>query len=899
MRKHVRLCLAAAMVLALAVSAGAAKREKAKLITDPWLFNSKAAVDTIFFDDFETDTMGWDTMDIAVQEPYWNINTYCPVGAYAGHHWWCGTDQFAGIWPVSPGYGNGWVQMLYSPDFDLAAIASDSVQLRFHHYYSVEPPGGGEDWDCVNLWASTDGGASWAIIRPDTFRSDGGGMGDYNLFDSYAWHYTGLVPDSVPIAGWGGTNGGWSMVTFDLTEYRGQTVRLRFAVVSDPMESDENSVAGYHGAWYFDNLSVDTLSAGGGRASIFFDDCESGNQGWTPGSKIPAINWHKTAYRANSPVQAWYCGDENTRMHSWGYSDAIISPLIDLGPVQTAEPCRADFMLWIDMPDTGGDANAFFDSYSVDISVDSGYSWQGVTPYVYVGYPAASQQWTSHQQVMGYLDISQHVGKIVKFRIATSTDGDMTVGEGLYVDDFIVTGKTREPLPPPATVLVVDNDGGAVDLSDESWTKYLESSLANLGYRYSAITIGSNKELVPGYLEQFPAVIWNLGGNFDGRLPDYKAISASNNGLLMDYLNSGGKLWLSGQKYLGFGNPDTTVHPNLWTDYLGLSPAGGWYGSTTYRVAGVAGDPIGDGFSDTLEYDRMNGASVGWTFPWFAYSLTPDTPAVPVHGFLMADDGGFNGLRYDDAGAGFRMIHTSFPFEALASWQSRDTLMARILRWFLSDTLDYTPPLVPAGLTAVQDSNRMVCRWRSNGEPDLAGYRVYRAVESGMPAWSLIGQVAAPDTAFTDTLIEPNAVYVYAAAAYDQSEPANESRFSTWFFIRVLPWDKSGEMAGPGDRGAPFRLHQNAPNPARGGTAVRFSLPEACRVELSVYNILGQSVADLARGERGPGTHEASWNLRDRSGRALSSGCYFYRIEAVSADGARRYGQTKNMVILP
>jgi hypothetical protein len=887
------------MVLTLAVGAGAAKREKAKLITDPWLQNSKASVDTIFFDDFETDTMGWDTMDIAVQEPFWNINTYCPVGAFAGHHWWCGTDQFAGIWPVSPGYGNGWVQMLYSPDFDLTSILTDSVQLRFHHYYSVEPPGGGSDWDCVNLWASTDNGANWTLIRPDTLRSDGAGESDYNLFDSYAWHYTGLVPDSMPIAGWGGTNSGWSMVTFDLSPYKGQTVKLRFAVVSDPMESDENSAAGYHGAWYFDNLSVDTLSAGGGRASIFFDDCESGNLGWTPGSKIPAIHWHKTTYRANSPVQSWYCGDENTRLHSWGYSDAIVSPLIDLRPVQTVQPCRADFKFWADMPDTGGDANGIFDNYSVDVSLDSGYSWQGVTPYVYVAYPQVSQQWIGHQEAMGYLDLNNFVGQVIKLRIAISTDGDLTVGEGLYVDDFIVTGKTREPLPPPSTVLLVDNDGNAVDLNLESWTKYIESSLAGLGYRYSLVTIGTNKELVPGYMEQYPAVIWNLGGDFDGRLPDYKPISASNRQLLMDYLDSGGNLWISGQKYLGFGNPDTSIHPNLWSDYLHLSPANGWWNSATYRVAGVPGDPIGDGFSDTLDYMRLNGASVGWTFPWFAYSLSPDTPAVPVSGFMMADDGSFNGLRHQDAGSGYKLVHTSFPFEALSSWQSRDTLLSRVLGWFLGDTLDYLPPQVPAGLTVQQDSNAVICTWRAGSDPDLAGYHVYRAVESGLPVWAMAGTVAAPDTVFSDTTIIADTVYAYAVTAFDQCQPANESLFSDWAFIRVAPWDKTGSAGGPGGRPVPFALHQNAPNPARGVTAVRFSLPEACRVELTVYNILGQSVATLARGAMGPGGHSVSWNARDASGRALSSGCYFYRIEAVSQNSGRRYDQTRNMVILP
>lgn len=896
MRKHVWLCLAFAAALIMSSEAGAAKRDRAKLVIDPWRDNSKAAVDTVFFDDFESDTTGWDTMDIAVQEPYWNINTYCPIGAYAGHHWWCGTNQFAGVWLNSPGYGNGWVQMLYSPDFNLTTITSDSVQLRFYHYYNVEPPSGG-DWDCVNLWASTDSGHTWELLHPDTLRSDGVGASKYNVYDSYAWHYTGLVPDSMHIAGWGGSNGAWSMVTFDLSPYKGHVLKVRFATVSDPMESDENG-GPYHGAWYFDNLSIDTLSAGGMRASIFFDDCESGNLGWTPGSKIPAIHWHKTAYRANSPVQSWYAGDEVARLHSWGYSDAIVSPLIDLRTVQTVEPCRVDFKFWADMPDTGGDANGVFDNYSVDISLDSGYSWQGVTPYVYVAYPQVSQQWLSHQEVMGYLDISPHVGKVVKIRISISTDGDMTVGEGLYIDDFLVTGKTTEPLPPPNTVLLVDNDGGAVDRQYNSWSDYFKASLASLGYRYSVVTIGLNKEIMPGYLEQFPAVIWNLGCNYDERLPEYRAISASNINNLMSYLSNGGNLWISGQNYLGFSNPDTTVHPNLWVDYLRLSPENGWWNSPTYRAYGVPGDPISDGFQDTLLYNSLNGGGIGWTSRYYAYSLTPDTPAAAVVGFIKADGGSFNGLRYQNIGAGYKMIYTSFPFEALARWQSRDTLTARIMRWFLSDTLDYLPPQAPEGLTVHQDSNTIVCRWRANGDPDLAGYRVYRAVESGMPTWSSIGTVVAPDTSFIDSLITPNTVYVYAVTAYDQCQPFNESRFSIWAFIRPDSWLKMG-LDEPGYGVVSFALHQNAPNPARFGTMLRYSVPEACRITLSIYNVLGQSVATPEQGTRSQGTHNVSWNLKDRLGRNLVAGCYFYRLEAVSLDGGRKYVQTRNMVILP
>jgi len=889
MRQKLWLAIGLAILLGVAGTSFAKPRPKPQLINKTNYLSIKATQDTVFFDNFDGDSLKWDSMDIAVQKPYWHIDTYSPVGAYSGHHWWCGTNDFASSWTSSPGYGCGWVQMLYSPDFDLSTVTSDSIQLNFYHYYNVEPPAGG-DWDCVNLWASTDGGATWFVLYPDTLFSEGGGMAAYNLHDSYAWKYTGMVPDSDPIPGWGGSNDGWKHVYFDLSAYKGGTLKLRFAVASDPLTADEDG-GPFHGAWYMDNIAIDTVSNGGTKDNIFFDDAELGNIGWTAGSKTPVYHWHKTTYRANSAPYSWYSGDEGTKLYTWGQSDAIVSPYIDLTEVRNTEPCYVDFAIWADVPDDGPGADDPLDNWVVDVSEDSGKTWKGITSYVYLD---ASKTWTTHTSTNGVLDLGNWIGKVIKIRIGFSSDGDTWYGEGLYVDDFIITGKTREALPPASTILLVDNDGNAVDVANNSWTKYLESSLADLGYHYGLATIGSNKLMYSGYLEQFPAVIWNLGSNYEGKMgPEVKALSVNDQALIMSYLDNGGKLWMTAQTYMGLSSSDTTVHPNLWTDYLHLASENGWYNNACYTGTGVASDPIGDGLYDSLIYDPLNGGGMIWTGPIYGFSLTPDTTDANLVKFISTDDSSAIGLRYwDGTPSGYKYAFTSFPFEAVSSQIKRDTLASRIIQWLIPGTPEYTPPAVPTGLTVVQDYDSVVCSWAANTEPDLAGYNVYRSLQVSLPVWIKLGTTSS--NTFVDTSIVPGDIYHYAVTAFDDKLPPNESAYSPWIYLQVAAW-KAGVDGEPlGKTPGTYGLAQNNPNPFKGTTSIQFALPAQSRVKLAVYNITGQQVRVLVDGNVNAGYHSVNWNGKDQNGLTAANGIYFYRMEASDGSG-QKFSQTKRL----
>ena len=84
------------------------------------------------------------------------------------------------------------------------------------------------------------------------------------------------------------------------------------------------------------------------------------------------------------------------------------------------------------------------------------------------------------------------------------------------------------------------------------------------------------------------------------------------------------------------------------------------------------------------------------------------------------------------------------------------------------------------------------------------------------------------------------------------------------------------------------KLESVAPNPARYGTAVAFSLSERSHVDLHVVDVRGRLVRRLVQGTRAAGPHRLVWDGRDDRGVPAASGVYFVRFEAGNGTSARR-----------
>ena len=90
-----------------------------------------------------------------------------------------------------------------------------------------------------------------------------------------------------------------------------------------------------------------------------------------------------------------------------------------------------------------------------------------------------------------------------------------------------------------------------------------------------------------------------------------------------------------------------------------------------------------------------------------------------------------------------------------------------------------------------------------------------------------------------------------------------------------------------------FTLKQNYPNPYNPSTTIKYNLPTRSHVQLIVYDVLGKVVSDLVDTEQPAGFKSIVWNAN------VSSGIYFYRLEAASLDNpSEHFIETKKMLLL-
>ncbi len=77
---------------------------------------------------------------------------------------------------------------------------------------------------------------------------------------------------------------------------------------------------------------------------------------------------------------------------------------------------------------------------------------------------------------------------------------------------------------------------------------------------------------------------------------------------------------------------------------------------------------------------------------------------------------------------------------------------------------------------------------------------------------------------------------------------------------------------------AVFALHPAFPNPFNPVTTIKYDLPKSSRIELTVFNIMGQEIITLANGFREAGIHTVTWNGINNHNEPVSSGMYLVRL---------------------
>jgi hypothetical protein len=189
--------------------------------------------------------------------------------------------------------------------------------------------------------------------------------------------------------------------------------------------------------------------------------------------------------------------------------------------------------------------------------------------------------------------------------------------------------------------------------------------------------------------------------------------------------------------------------------------------------------------------------------------------------------------------------------------------------------VDFTLINLPQPANAAFDvdnlTGEVVLSWEPPIDPVLPvmNYRVYKKFNTG--PFELIQQTTG--LGYTD-VISLDGDYAYLIIAVYLNIEGCPSDTLAFEFPYVV--ENSDENAPQ----LVTRLNSNYPNPFNPSTTISFDLARPGKARLSVYNVKGQLVKELVDGDMASGQHRVIWNGLDSSGRSVSSGVYFYRLEA-------------------
>jgi len=192
---------------------------------------------------------------------------------------------------------------------------------------------------------------------------------------------------------------------------------------------------------------------------------------------------------------------------------------------------------------------------------------------------------------------------------------------------------------------------------------------------------------------------------------------------------------------------------------------------------------------------------------------------------------------------------------------------------------DAMPPIIPVELTSftgnVNNLGQVVLNWETATEINNQGFEIQKRNETS--EYRTIGFVEGYGTTteprsyiYTDVTAE-NGINYYRLKQVDFN--------GTYEYSPEVEVDVTGPLT--------FDLAQNYPNPFNPSTSIKYSVPEAGNIRLSVFNVVGEEVAVLANGFSQAGSFEVNFDASN-----LSTGVYLYKLQSANSV------QTKKMMLL-
>ncbi len=206
------------------------------------------------------------------------------------------------------------------------------------------------------------------------------------------------------------------------------------------------------------------------------------------------------------------------------------------------------------------------------------------------------------------------------------------------------------------------------------------------------------------------------------------------------------------------------------------------------------------------------------------------------------------------------------------------------------DALDYVHdfslvhlmPVTDFSLSYDTNNATLSLAWNAPGSSDnpVLSYKVYRKVGPGI--FAEIAEVT--ESSFSEILSLIGHYYYQVRPVYSLGEGEPSDTLELVISPPSGQNDNSPELVSG--------LFQNFPNPFNPSTSISLNLAKAGVMKLDIYNLKGQLVRTLARGNSRAGKQSYHWDGKDDNNRPVASGVYLYRLET------KDFSQTRKMLLL-
>jgi hypothetical protein len=194
-------------------------------------------------------------------------------------------------------------------------------------------------------------------------------------------------------------------------------------------------------------------------------------------------------------------------------------------------------------------------------------------------------------------------------------------------------------------------------------------------------------------------------------------------------------------------------------------------------------------------------------------------------------------------------------------------------------------PVQMVSFTAEASGKSVTLNWQTATETNNKGFEIERKTGSSFESVAFVTghgtTLEAKTYTYTDLLSSNIGTVAYRLKQIDY-----DGSYQYSHQIEI-------ELDGP----AVYQLSQNYPNPFNPSTRFSYTIPVESMVKVRIFNISGEMVGEVVNSTQAAGRYDVEFNANSLNS-SLSSGIYFYSIEAVAADGSRTFKETKKMVLL-